>query len=54
MSPGSWSEIFEAGMLNGSKVETHYFFNATTGQYVNPFIKTGGWGSRALRSTKGY
>lgn len=52
MSPGSWSKIYEAGFLNGSKVEVHYFYNATTGQYVNPFIKMGTWGSKAFRGLK--
>jgi RHS repeat-associated protein len=53
MQPGSWSKIYEAGILNGSKVETHYFFNATTGRYVNPFIKSSGWG-RLFRGITGY
>jgi len=53
MSPGSWSKVYEAGILNGSRVETHYFFNATTGEYVNPFIKSSGWG-RAFRGVTGY
>ena len=53
MSPGSWSKIYEAGLLNSSKVETHYFFNATTGQYVNPFIKSSGWG-RIFRDVTGF
>ncbi len=52
MSPGSWSKIYEAGVLNGSKVEVHYFYNATTGQYVNPFIKMGEWGSKAFKGLK--
>ncbi len=49
MSPGSWSKIYEAGILNGSKVEVHYFYNSATGQYVNPFIKMGKWGSKAFK-----
>ena len=49
MSPGSWSKIYEAGILNGSKVEVHYFYNATTRQYINPFIKMGEWGSRPFK-----
>lgn len=48
LSPGSWSKIYEAGILNGSKVETHYFYNASTGINVNPFIKSSGW-SRVFR-----
>ncbi len=48
-SPGPWSKVYEAGLLNGSKVETHYFYNAGTGQYVNPFIKMGYWGSNAFK-----
>jgi hypothetical protein len=49
MSPGIWSKVYEAGILNSSKVEVHYFFNAATGEYVNPFIKMGEWGSRAFK-----
>ncbi|MFA6404256.1 MAG: hypothetical protein WCX31_21910 [Salinivirgaceae bacterium] len=45
LSPGVWSKVYEAGTLNGAKVETHYFYNATTGEYANPFIKWSGWGS---------
>jgi hypothetical protein len=52
ISPGSWSKVFEAGLLNGSKVEVHYFYNATTGQYVNPFIAFGEWGSGAFKYLK--
>ncbi|MBK9282758.1 MAG: VCBS repeat-containing protein [Sphingobacteriaceae bacterium] len=49
ISPGPWSKIYEAGILNGSKVETHYFYNAATGQYANPFIKMSGWGSSGFK-----
>lgn len=53
-SNGSWSKIYEAGILHGSKVEVHYFYNSTKGQIVNPFIKYGNWGSRGLKGITGY
>lgn len=43
---GVWSKVYEAGFLNGSKVEIHYFYNTTTRQYVNPFIHHKGWGKQ--------
>ena len=49
LSTGTWSKVYEAGILDASKVEVHYFFNATTGEYVNPFIKMGSWGSSAFK-----
>ncbi|MBN9485488.1 MAG: hypothetical protein J0H46_19230 [Bacteroidetes bacterium] len=51
-SKGIWQKIFEAGYLDGSKVEVHYFYNSTTGQYANPFIKMSGWGSKAFKNLK--
>lgn len=54
LSPGKWSKVYEAGILNGSKVEVHYFYNSTTGQYVNPFIKKGNWGSKALKELNSF
>jgi hypothetical protein len=48
-SKGSWYKVYEAGYLNNSKVEVHYFYNSSTGQYANPFIKMGGWGSKAFK-----
>lgn len=44
-----WSKVYEAGIWDGVKVEVHYFYNATTGEYVNPFIKMGEWGSKGLK-----
>lgn len=49
---GVWQKVYEAGYLNGSKVEVHYFYNSTTGQYANPFIKMGEWGSKAFKGLK--
>ncbi|MBK8886137.1 MAG: hypothetical protein IPN46_06095 [Saprospiraceae bacterium] len=37
-------KFMKQGYLNGSKVEVHYFYNSTTGQYANPFILTGKMG----------
>ena len=51
-SKGVWQKVFEAGYLNGSKVEVHYFYNSTTGQYANPFIKMGEWGSKVFKNLK--
>lgn len=52
VSKGIWQKVFEAGYLNGSKVEVHYFYNSTTGQYANPFIKFGDWGSKVFKGLK--
>ena len=49
-SKGVWYKVLEAGYLNGSKVEVHYFYNTTTGQYANPFIKMGSWGSKPFKN----
>jgi RHS repeat-associated protein len=51
-SKGIWQKVFEAGYLNESKVEVHYFYNSITGQYANPFIKMGEWGSKAFKGLK--
>ena len=51
-SKGVWQKVYEAGYLNGSKVEVHYFYNSTTGQYANPFILTGKWASKAFNGLK--
>ncbi|OYU95573.1 MAG: hypothetical protein CFE21_10545 [Bacteroidetes bacterium B1(2017)] len=49
VSKGVYYKVFEAGYLNGTKVEVHYFFNSVTGQYANPFIKMGEWGSNCFK-----
>ena len=49
VSKGVWQKVYEAGYLNGSKVEVHYFYNSTTGQYANPYILTGKWSSKILK-----
>ena len=52
ISKGVWQKVFEAGSLNGSKVEVHYFYNSATGQYANPYILTGKWASKAFKELK--
>jgi hypothetical protein len=51
-SKGVWQKVFEAGYLNGQKIEVHYFYNSNTGQYANPFIRMGEWGSKAFKGLK--
>jgi len=48
-SEGIWQKVYEAGYLDGSKVEVHYFYNSTTGGYANPYILAGKWSSKILR-----
>jgi hypothetical protein len=51
-SKGVWQKVYEAGYLNGAKVEVYYFYNSTTGQYGNPYILTGKWASKAFKGLK--
>ena len=44
-SKGVYYKVYEGGILNGSKVEVHYFYNTTTNQYSNPYILQGKWSS---------
>ncbi len=44
-SEGVYYKVYEGGILNGSKVEVHYFYNSTTNQYSNPYIQQDKWSS---------
>ena len=45
-SPGTWIKVYEAGYINGKRVEVHYFINKQTGVYFDSKIKLvdGNWG----------
>jgi len=49
-SKGSWVKVYEAGMQNGAKIETHYFRNNTTGQVFDVKTKYNYWHQKAFKN----
>ena len=49
-SKGNWVKVYEAGMQNGAKIETHYFRNSTTGQIFDVKTKYNYWHQKAFKS----
>lgn len=48
-SDGTWIKVYNAGYLNGQKVEVHYFLHKETGLYFDSKIKQTGWSSQFLK-----
>ena len=49
-SKGNWVKVYEAGMQNGAKIETHYFRNRTTGQVFDVKTKYNYWHQKAFKN----
>ncbi len=49
-SKGEWVKIYEAGIQNGNKIETHYFRNNTTGQVFEVKTKYNYWHQKGFRN----
>ena len=49
-SKGNWVKIYEAGMKNGNKIETHYFKNMNTRQVFDVKIKYNYWHQKAFKN----
>ena len=49
-SKGNWVKVYEAGMRNGAKIETHYFRNSTTGQVFDVKTKYNYWHQKAFKT----
>ncbi len=49
-SKGDWVKVYEAGLLNGTKIETHYFRNNTTGQVFDVKPKYDYWHQKEFKS----
>jgi RHS repeat-associated protein len=49
-SKGTWVKVYEAGLLNGEKVETHYFRNELTKEVFDVKIKTNKWAQKAFKN----
>ena len=44
-----WVKVYKAGSQNGSKIETHYFRNNTTGQVFDVKTKYNYWRQKAFK-----
>ncbi len=49
-SKGNWVKVYEAGIQNGSKIETHYFRNNTTRQVFDVKTKYNYWHQKAFKN----
>jgi RHS repeat-associated protein len=49
-SKGDWVKVYEAGIQNGNRIETHYFRNNTTGQVFDVKTKYNYWHQKAFRN----
>jgi RHS repeat-associated protein len=48
-SEGNWVKVYEAGELNGVKIEIHYFRNNNTGQVFDVKVKYNYWHQKAFK-----
>lgn len=48
-SKGNWVKVYEAGIQNGTKIETHYFRNNTTNQVFDVKTKYDYWHQKAFK-----
>jgi RHS repeat-associated protein len=48
-SKGDWVKVYEAGILNGNKIETHYFRNNTTKEVFDVKIKYPEWHQKQFK-----
>jgi hypothetical protein len=46
----NWVKVYEAGILNGQKVETHYFRNLRSNEVFDVKIKYFKWNQKAFKS----
>lgn len=49
-SKGDWVKVYEAGLYNGSKIETHYFRNNTTRQVFDVKTKYNYWHQKSFKN----
>jgi hypothetical protein len=49
-SKGNWVKVYEAGVQNGSKIETHYFRNNNTGQVFDVKVKYNYWKQKSFKN----
>jgi len=49
-SKGNWVKVYEAGIKNGAKIETHYFRNSSTNQVFDVKIKYNYWHQKSFKS----
>ena len=49
-SKGNWVKVYEAGIQNGSKIETHYFRNNVTRQVFDVKTKYNYWHQKAFKN----
>jgi len=49
-SKGNWVKVYEAGLQNGSKIETHYFRNNITGEVFDVKIKYNYWHQKSFKN----
>jgi hypothetical protein len=49
-SKGNWVKVYEAGMQNGAKIETHYFRNNITNQVFDVKTKYNYWHQKAFKT----
>ena len=50
ISKGDWVKVYEAGIKDGNKVETHYFRNNSTGEVFDVKPKYDYWHQRSFKS----
>jgi RHS repeat-associated protein len=51
-SGGDWVKVYEAGIPNGQKIETHYFRNNTTMQVFDVKLKYNEWHQKAFKKIR--
>jgi hypothetical protein len=49
-SKGNWVKVYEAGLQDGDKIETHYFRNNVTNQVFDVKIKYNYWQQKAFKN----
>ncbi|MFM7023330.1 MAG: hypothetical protein ACKOXB_10150, partial [Flavobacteriales bacterium] len=49
-SEGDWKKVYEAGVLNGNKVEIHYFKNFKTGEVFDVKVKYNYWHQKSFKA----
>jgi hypothetical protein len=50
---GKWVKVYEAGILNGERVEVHYFQQKVTGEVFDVKVKYGYWYQKAFKNLIG-
>ena len=51
-SRGEWVKVYEAGLQNGEKIETHYFRNNRTGQVFDVKVKYDYWHQKVFKKLR--